>query len=1077
MSRYIATFTQDALAYYYFDFTNDVKTKTLSCLRSIILQLAEQTADTTSLQALQKAYAIGTPPIQEFLEVLKSMICKHHQIYIVLVALDECTDQEELFDLLNIIRDWKMECLSILVTSREEPDIRECVNPTPEQEIRLSNSAIDIDIRSFITETLHKDKKLQVWSEIFPEIEQTLIKGAHGMFRWVDCQLQTLRRCPSRAEVRMALVNLPETLDKTYERILRNIRPNLRDYALRILQWLCISDEPVRIHHIMDAFATSIGEEPHFDPDARFVSLDRVLGLCPGLIIQGYTVLDSFFINNENYVQIAHYSVKEYLVSKCVPAPPDPLCMFRVQERLANLAMAKTCLVYAIHAPREASHLPSRLDDKQLTSFGQGARDMWPKFFRNAGKDSQLMELAISYLIQKNGLTSDGDINAAMDFAIAFGLHDIEAWLFDHCKPSVDPSLALLAKCNLPEISSLDFVNFWIEQGADVNARSVNCRRLFILPPPGSTPLHLAASGYKIPLAQALLDHGAFLEAEDDDGMTPLAAAFRCPSHLTLELIELLWFDGAQGCLDESRQNFLHLVAGIECQQRDQLDILANNQVVMEEGVTWLINHGVNPLSKNAHGNTPMHKAATVNNVIAIKTLYAATGRSLEYKGCLLAFIKRKYIGNTLSTAQLLVEIDPDPFGGVQDDSGFLSILLVYLMKYVVPTDDNDPVFGSGLTALFFKHEENTARTKLDLYISLLEFILKQYSSDVSTVMHWLAMELVKNKDLNFIGIGIWTAALYFWTRLLVDDIKRVLGSRNHNLFRQIRELVEKREKFGVDIKELYRLLLGSALDGGPLAKLIVSQETAYARSGLSDKTQGVPRPCYMSPINNAFVSLVLHSEIHPDTKTEENDAAILNAVVRGALGTGATVQLLMSRLLLQRACDINQRTGEGLTPLAGAVCYMHYWPRKINGSIEILRSCLKAGCDVNMPDDAGRTPLMIAAYREMPRVISLLLDAGCDANLQDREGGISLTEVVPAELDGYGSKQNVWKQRFCPVGGHTALMYAVIIGRFRFVKLLLKYGCDTKLKNNQGLTALDLARQFDQHDIVEILQNYEENE
>ena len=236
MTRYTASRTQGALTFYYFDFTNDVKTETLSCLRSIILQLAEQTADTTSLQALQRTYAMGTPPIQEFLDVLKCILCKHDRVYIVLDALDECTDQEELFDLLNSIRDWKLECLSILTTSRDEPDIRECMHPAPEQEIHLRNSAIDNDLRQFIVETLQKDKRLQDWSEIFPEIEEALTKGAHGMFRWVDCQLQTLRRCPSLAEVRKALKDFPETLDETYERMLRNIRPNLRDYAVRLLQ-------------------------------------------------------------------------------------------------------------------------------------------------------------------------------------------------------------------------------------------------------------------------------------------------------------------------------------------------------------------------------------------------------------------------------------------------------------------------------------------------------------------------------------------------------------------------------------------------------------------------------------------------------------------------------------------------------------------------------------------------------------------------------------------------------------------------------------------------------------------------
>ena len=139
VSKHTASLPRSAFAFYYFDFTNDVKTKSLSCLRSIILQLVEQTADTASLEALQRTYASGTPPPQELLQVLKGMLCKCNRAYIVVDALDECTDQDELFELLDSIRDWKLECLSLLVTSRDEPDIRECVDPTAEQEMLLEN--------------------------------------------------------------------------------------------------------------------------------------------------------------------------------------------------------------------------------------------------------------------------------------------------------------------------------------------------------------------------------------------------------------------------------------------------------------------------------------------------------------------------------------------------------------------------------------------------------------------------------------------------------------------------------------------------------------------------------------------------------------------------------------------------------------------------------------------------------------------------------------------------------------------------------------------------------------------------
>ena len=1068
ITRHTASRTQAALAFYYFDFTNDVKTKTLSCLRSIILQLAEQTADTTSLQALQRAYAMGTPPIQEFLDVLKSILCKHDRVYVVVDALDECTDQEELFDLLNSIRDWRLECLSILVTSRNEPDIRECLHPASKQEIYLRNSAVDKDIRRFIIETLQKDKRLQDWSDIFPEIEEALTNGAHGMFRWVDCQLQSLRGCPSRAEVKKALRTLPETLDKTYERILDNIRPNLRDYALRLLEWLCIADGAVYMNHIMDAFATNIGEEPHFDPDARFESPDKVIDLCPGLLVfkkARFNWIPGFRSNDS--VQIAHYSVKEYLVSNRLPMAPNPLCMFRVQQPLANLAMAKTCLVYAIFAPHEPDNPFLGTIRRSKASFMRSAKEEWPKFFSNAKSDSQLMELATSYLTQEKGYTLDGGINAAMHFAIKHHYRDFETWLVDHHRPSIDPSLALLVKCKVGEIEPLDFVDFWIEQGADVNATCVYVPTIdnedYELNPMGSTPLHMAALRSSMALAQLLLQHGASLEAKDDDGLTPLEVVFKKASCLNLDLIKLLWFDGVQNNSDSSGSNFLHQVA--------RMHGFEINAVLMEETVAWFIKHGVDPLSKDIEGETPLHKAAMSDNLVAIKALYAATGRSSEYGGCLSVFLHNIWRGRRiLSTAQLLLEIDPDPLGEFYNGSGLLAFLLSSAAGHAKNVKSANSDFGSGFIALILKHERDPA-LKLDIYMSFLEFILKDCCTDVSTIMRWLVIVLVERKGPEFLGIEIWSAAIIVLSQFLVDESLRDRERVIKISFRQIQELFEIRKILGVGIKELYQLLLWTAFDGGPLAKLIISQEPPYAALGLSDETQRLRRLYDIDPCQLLIISLMVHREIHPDTKNKDDDAALLNTITHKAPNKYQfeIARLLMKRFLLKRACDVNHQTQEGLTLLAGCVAYLFDWSV---GEAEILKSCLDAGCDANIQDDAGRTPLMIAAHRGEIQFVEILLKAGCDANLQDREGGTPITDIVTNTYT-----QRLWKERYSLVGGHTALMYTVILHEPRIVKLLVENGCDTKIKNNQGRTAIDLARHFDESEIVEILECHEESE
>lgn len=143
-----------------------------------------------------------------------------------------------------------------------------------------------------------------------------------------------------------------------------------------------------------------------------------------------------------------------------------------------------------------------------------------------------------------------------------------------------------------------------------------------------------------------------------------------------------------------------------------------------------------------------------------------------------------------------------------------------------------------------------------------------------------------------------------------------------------------------------------------------------------------------------------------------------------------------------------------------------------------MLQFLLDAGCEANIKDDAGRTPLMIAVYLGLHECLELLFHAGCNANLQDRGGGTPVKEFISGYIPYYlEHRMDLWEERFVPTGGYTALMYAALLGDIDIVEDLLKYSCDTKLTNSQGQTALDLARRFGEDAVVEILLANERNE
>ena len=110
------------------------------------------------------------------------MLESFQQLYIVLDALDECTEREELLKFLETIAGWNNNKLHIIATSRREGDITDALDPWVTNQVCIQSELVSADIRTYIHEKLQNDRKLKAWpSTVQSEIEATLMDGAHGM--------------------------------------------------------------------------------------------------------------------------------------------------------------------------------------------------------------------------------------------------------------------------------------------------------------------------------------------------------------------------------------------------------------------------------------------------------------------------------------------------------------------------------------------------------------------------------------------------------------------------------------------------------------------------------------------------------------------------------------------------------------------------------------------------------------------------------------------------------------------------------------------------------------------------------
>ncbi len=173
---------QTAVAYFYFTLQDPSKQSTNQLLRSLVTQLFRQSQDSSSeLKALYSECSNGRrePPKEKLLLVLQGLLKRFHDSYILIDALDECSDGETLCSMLETINDFQVENFHIFVTSRSEQGLRGILQTIATQNIDLGGIKVDDDIHMYVRMRLQETK----WPfTVQEEIEENLVRFANGMY-------------------------------------------------------------------------------------------------------------------------------------------------------------------------------------------------------------------------------------------------------------------------------------------------------------------------------------------------------------------------------------------------------------------------------------------------------------------------------------------------------------------------------------------------------------------------------------------------------------------------------------------------------------------------------------------------------------------------------------------------------------------------------------------------------------------------------------------------------------------------------------------------------------------------------
>ena len=328
-------------------------------------------------------------------------------------------------------------------------------------------------------------------------------------FRWVFCQLDTLRRCmPS--SIRKSLNELPISLDDTYERMLQGIPKEKFEHASRLFQCMVAAVRPLRVEELAEIFAINFGPKnaPNLVAGWRPENPEEaVLSTCSTFI----TIIDNY---GPKIVQFSHFSVKEFLTSDRLEASDvGTIRRYHVPLEPAHAILAQACVTIFLQLDNEEDI--KQVEELPLAFY---ASENWFKHTKFEGVASRIQD-GLTFLFDPK----KPHFRPRILSQSVLGFYKVWPAILDDEVDQVTP-LFLAAFCGFSWLAN----HLIIMHALDVNAK---CGL-------GETPLHGASRSGELEAVRILLDHGADVSAASHNGRTPLHLAAKY-GHLKVVLLLL----------------------------------------------------------------------------------------------------------------------------------------------------------------------------------------------------------------------------------------------------------------------------------------------------------------------------------------------------------------------------------------------------------------------------------------------------------------------------------------------------------------------------------------------------------
>jgi hypothetical protein len=383
---------------------------------------------------------------------------------------------------------------------------------------------------------------------------------------------------------------LPESLDETYERVLREIKKPNRDHARRLLQCLVVAIRPLRVEELAEVVAVDFDDAegiPKLKPSWRWEDQEQaLLTSCSSLI----TIVGK---GRSRVVQFSHFSVKEFLTSTRLATSSQDVSRYHIVLAPAHTIVAQTCLSILLQMDDfiEDSSVEQR---SPLTGYAAGH---WVRHAQFGDVASHIKGMEYLFDSDKPYFTAWCqlyDIDTRPSHNSAFGL------FIPHSKSGATP-LYYAALCGFPNL---------VEQLIASHPQHVNTIGGYYM-----TPAVAALAEGHLELTQVLHRNGSSLEPRGDLGWSPLHSV---AYNGDLEMIQVI-LDYAVDINAQTDAGSTPLLMA-SWQHFNDPDFRV---------VRLLLDHGADPNLQAEDGETPLHRASRDGKIEMTRSL-VEHGASVE---------------------------------------------------------------------------------------------------------------------------------------------------------------------------------------------------------------------------------------------------------------------------------------------------------------------------------------------------------------------------------------------------------------------------------------------------------------